>query len=69
MIGVMMKLNNYADLGKRNIMIFVLINLKGGIKGDILLVMNSKIQTLKLLRRRRLFKDDKYFIQLKTEKI
>ena len=49
LIGVMMKLNNYAkNLGKRNIIIYVFIYLGTGINADIVFVLKAKTHTLKV---------------------
>ena len=68
MICVMINLNNYAEkLGKMIIIVFVLIDLKRGIKEDIVFVTKTKTQMLIVFRNRSLFKDDKCCIQMKTE--
>ena len=67
----MKNLNNYAEnLGTRNIIIFVLMELKRKMKEDFK-ILKKKVQTLilKVYQKRRLFKDDKCCNQLKKEMI
>ena len=64
-----MNLNNHAEKhGLKIIFIFVLIDLKGEIKEDIVFVMKTKTHKENLLLRWRLFDYHKGCIQLETEK-
>ena len=64
-----MNLKYYAEnRGKRIIITFVLIDLKGKIKEDIVFVMKAKTILLNVFHKRNLFNDDKCCIQLKIEK-
>ena len=70
MICVMIILNNFAEnIGKRNINIFVLIDLKREIKEGTVFVMKAKIIILNASPKRKLPKVDKICIQLGTERI
>ena len=62
------EVKHYAEnVGKKNIFIFVLIDLKREIKEDTVFVMGAKTLIWKVFRKRRLFDENNCCIQLKPE--